>query len=133
MRFLGQINQKPAGDADLRGESSTLGPDRVLDDLDQQPLSVLEDSLDWLVLVVILALRPDVGNVQESSAVKTNLDERRLHAGKHPVDLPEVDISDNAAAAAALDMQFLGNTLLHDRDPRLLRRDIDQNLFVHSS
>ena len=30
-----------------------------------------------------------------------------------------------------LHVQFLSDALLDDRDPRFLRRDVDQDLFVH--
>ncbi len=133
VRFLRQVDQQPSGNAHLSGKPRALGADRILDDLHQQLLAVVQDAFDRLGLVLVLAVAPDVGDVQERRAVQPDLDEGRLHSRQHPAYFAEVDVADQAAAADALDVQFLDHALLHHRNPRFLRRDVDQDFFVHSS
>src|SRR6185436_6030364 len=133
MGLLRQVHQQPAGNAYLCGKSGALGADRILDDLHEQLLAVVQDALDWLGLVMIVAVAPDVGDVQEGCAIQSDLDEGRLHSRQHAAYLAQINVADQAAAAAALDVQFLNHALLHYCDARLLRRDIDQYFFVHSS
>ena len=73
----------------------------------------------------------NVVGMQESRAVQADIDERRLHAGHHPLHLAFVDIADHTAAPAALDVQFLQHPVFDHRDPRFARGDVDQNLFAH--
>jgi hypothetical protein len=44
--------------------------------------------------------------VQESVALQADVDERRLHAGKHVVHRPLVDVADDRALASALDVEL---------------------------
>src|SRR5450759_3182981 len=121
VRILRQVHQHPAGDADLGREACALGADRVLDHLHQQRLALGEDFFDRLlrrfsrlaVAMAVVALLPDVGGVEGSSA---------LH----------VDIAHQPAARRALDVQFLRDAALHHGYPRFLRRDVDQDLLVHA-
>ena len=83
------------------------------------------------VVAVAVARRPDVAHVEEGRARQADLDEGRLHARKHAAHAPEVDVADEAAARVALDVQLLHRALLGDRHPRFLRRDVDEDLFVH--
>jgi hypothetical protein len=71
--------------------------------------------------------------VEEARAVQADLDERGLHAREHPCDLARIDVSDQAAARRALDVQLLGDTRLHHRDAGLLRRDVDQDVLGHGN
>jgi len=43
----------------------------------------------------------------------------------------DVNVADQTAAADALNMDFLGHALLHDRHPGFLRGDVDQYFFAH--
>ena len=74
---------------------------------------------------------PDVGDVQERRAFEADVDERRLHAGQHAHDLAEIDVADPAARQRALDVKLLHRALLDECDPRFLRREVDQDFFVH--
>ena len=89
VRILRQIDQQAPGEAHLRRQARALGADRILDDLHQQRLALVQDALDRLavVAVAVLAVFPDVGDVQERGALEADLDERRLHAGQHARDL----------------------------------------------
>ena len=140
VRVLRQVHQHPAGDADLGRQARALGADRVLDHLHQQRLAFGEDFFDRLlrrlsrlaVAVAARALLPDVGDVEEGRALQADLDERRLHAREHARHLAHVDIAHQPAARRALDVQFLRDAALHHGDPRFLRRDVDQDFFVHA-
>ena len=83
MRILRQIDEQPPGKTDLRGEPRALGADRVLDHLHQQRLALVEDALDRAVFVTmaVLAMFPDVGDVQKRRALEPDLDESGLHPG----------------------------------------------------
>ena len=73
----------------------------------------------------------EVGHVQERCAVQPDVDEGRLHAGQHAHDAAEIDVADEAARGGALDVDFLRDALLQDRDACFLRREVDQYLFWH--
>ena len=108
-----------------------------LSDLHQQRLALREDALDRLrrrvALLRVLALLPDVGDVQEAGAVQPDLDEGRLHAREHPRHLAGVDIADQAAARRALDVQLLGTPDCMTATRRFLRRAVDQDVLGHGS
>jgi hypothetical protein len=61
--------------------------------------------------------------VKESVPLEADVDERGLHSGEDVVNDPFVDVADDGAGAAALDIE-LGNArlgvalLLEDRDAR---------------
>src|SRR4029077_1871322 len=95
-------------------------------------LAFVEDPLDRPVLAVaVLAMLPDVGDMQECRALEADLDERALHAGQHARDAAETDVADETARARTLDVQFLDDTLLEHRDPGFLRRYVDEDLVRH--
>ena len=79
----------------------------------------------------MLALLPDVGDVQERGAVQADLDERRLHAGQHARDFPDIDVAHEAPVRRALDVQLLRDARLHHADAGFLRRAVDQNILGH--
>ena len=66
-------------------------------------------------------------------AFQPDVDERRLHAGKYTLHFADIDVAHQPALAAALDVQLLHYTLLHHRDARFLRGDVDQYLFCHGA
>src|SRR5262245_5155121 len=134
VRVLREIHEEPPGDRDLRREAGALAPDRVLDHLHHDRLTLGENPLDRARgrgRFAVLALLPDVGDVQERGALEPDLDERRLHPGQHPHHAPHVDVADDAAARGALDVQLLHHAVRHHRDAGFLRRDVDQDLFGH--
>jgi hypothetical protein len=77
------------------------------------------------------ARMPDVGDVKERGAFKTDVDESGLHARQNAYDLAEIDVADAAARQRSFDVKFLDCALLDQRDARFLRRDIDQDFFIH--
>ena len=84
-----------AGQRHLLGEAGALGPDGVLRDLTQDRLSRLQDLLDARVRAVlddVLLVVLQVASVQHGILRRTDVDERRLHAGQHVLHPPQVDV-----------------------------------------
>ncbi len=67
--------------------------------------------------------------MQEGGAAAADVNERGLHSWQHPDHASHADIADQPARRRALDVHFLHHALLDDGDARLLRRDVDQDLF----
>ena len=66
--------------------------------------------------------------MQKTGALQANINKRRIHARQHPLHLALVNVADNAALALALDEKILQHAAFENRNPRLVRRVIDQNL-----
>jgi len=140
MVVLGQKHQQAPGNADLRGQTGTLGPYGVLDDLHHDGLAfehLLFDGCQRLVLAckhrgfaAFLTL-PDIGHMQEGSTLQADIDEGGLHAGQHARDLAQIDVADESPLQRALHVQLLHGTILDNRHPRFLRRPVDQNILLH--
>src|SRR5438876_6962800 len=132
VRVVRQVDQHAPGDRDLRGEARALRADRVLQHLHQDRLALGENFLDRPGrLAVGLAVLPDVGDVEERRALQADLDERRLNAGQHARHAPHADVADQPAARGALDEELLHDTGAGNRDARLARRDVNENIFLH--
>ena len=81
--------------------------------------------------------RDDLVDVQEAVLLEADVDERGLHAGEHVVDAALVDVADDRAAAAALDVE-LGDApvlvdLRHALRPLLLLLVLPGAAFLLSS
>ncbi len=131
--LLRQIDEQASGNADLGGKPRAFRAERILYDLHHQVLALGEQLLDRLRVGAVLAMAPDVGDVQERGARAADVDERGLHAGQHPHHAPHADVADQPARGGAFDLHFLHHALLDDGDARLLRRDVDQDFFSHAS
>ena len=70
--------------------------------------------------------------MQERGALQADLDEGRLHAGQHARHLAHVDIAHQAAAAARSMCSSCDDAAAHHGDARLLRRDVDEDVFAHA-
>jgi len=124
------------GDRDLGGQARALGADRILDHLDRQHLAVEQGALDrggGDAGPFMAARFPDVGHVQEGGAFQADVDEGRLHPRQHAHHLAEVDVPGQPARQGPFDVQFLNGPLQDERDARLLRGDVDEDVFVHWS
>ena len=77
------------------------------------------------------ARMPDIGDMQERGTLQPDIDERGLHARQHAHDLAEIDVADAPPRQRAFDVKFLHGALLDERDARFLRRDVDQDFFIH--
>jgi len=69
--------------------------------------------------------------MQERRALVTDVHERRLHPRQHPDHPSFIYVSDDAAAARALYIDFLQHAVLDDRDAGFLRRYVYQDFFAH--
>ena len=105
------------------------------------------------------ARQHDLVDVQEAVLLQADVDERRLEPGEHVVDAPLVDVADDRARAAALEVE-LGDPVaggrvgglaapavvpraglraatvpgrLEQRDPGLAAVDADQHLLLQLS
>ena len=132
VRILRKVDEQPAGEAHLRGQPCALGADRVLDHLHEQRLALVQDPLDGpdvAAAVAVLAVLPDVGDVEERRALEADLDERALHSRQNARDLSQVDVADEPASAGALDVQLLHDALAEHRDAGFLGRYVDKDFM----
>jgi hypothetical protein len=142
----GRKHQQPTRNADLRGQPGPLGANRVLDDLHHQGLPLENLPFDGqrsrrrfrrsTALNVAGTVpgegRHEIGNVQESGALQTDVDERRLHSRQHPGHLAQVHVAHQSALQRPLDVQFLDRAVFDDGHPGFLRRPIDQDVLLHT-
>ncbi len=135
VRILRQEHEQASREAHLRRQARTLGADRVLDHLHEKRLAFVQDLLDGAgvgAAVAVLAVLPDVGDVQERCALEPDLDECALHAGQHARHAAEVDVADEPPRTGTLDVQLLHDALLEHRDAGFLRRYVDEDLMAHA-
>ena len=109
----GRVDHVAAGDRELHRQPRALGLQRVLDDLDDDLLAGLEQVGDARAgsvprprLHLLDARQHDLVDVQEAVLVEADVDERGLQAGQDVVDLALVDVADDRAAAAALEVEL---------------------------
>ena len=69
--------------------------------------------------------------MQKRGAFQSDIDKRRLHAGQHSRDPPEIEVADQATQGSALDFEILDKALLHSCDACFVGAVIDQDFFVH--
>ncbi len=140
---VGRVDEVTAGDREVHREPRALRLQRILDDLDEDLLSRLDQLVD-ATAAAATALRgrfavgeDDLVDVQEAVSLETDVDEGGLHAGKDVVDLPLVDVADDRTPAAPLDVK-LGDVVLaafllclEDGHSGLTALGGDQNRFFH--
>ena len=88
-------HEEAAGEAHFLCEASTLVRDRVLRDLHEDELPVLEHPLDLRLAPAfdVGLIERDVAAVEHTVLRRADVDERRLHAGQHVLHAPEVDVA----------------------------------------
>ena len=93
-RGAGDEHDEAPGQRDLLGQPCALGPDRVLGDLADDRLPVLQDLLDpgLALLLDVLGVVLDVTPVEHRVLGRGDVDERRLHAGQDVLDPTDVDV-----------------------------------------
>src|SRR5439155_6464593 len=108
-----RVHHVAPGDRQLHGQARALRLERVLHDLHDDLLARREQVGD-LAPAAAAAPAPgrldaglhDLIDVQKAVLLQADVDERRLQAGQHVVDLALVDVSDDRAPAAALYVQL---------------------------
>src|SRR5512132_1287298 len=114
---LGLEDQVAAGQGDLGGEPSPLGPDRVLGHLDEHRLAGLEELLDpGRLAVQVLLVVVDLAGVQDGVAAAADVGEGGLHAGQDVLDPAQVDVADHGAAGLAGHVVLDQGRALEDAD-----------------
>ena len=92
--LAGTMHHEAAREAHLLGEPGALGADRVLRDLHEHRLAVLEQPLDpGVALLDVVRVEGDVAAVQHAVLRRADVDERRLHAGQHVLHPAQVDVA----------------------------------------
>src|SRR5690606_5435397 len=108
-----------ARERDLRGQASTLVPDRVLGDLHEHRVARLERGLDATRLALEARSVPvDLARVQHRVAALADVDEGRLHARQHVLHAAEVDVADHRGLRRARDVVLGEHAVLEHRDLR---------------
>ena len=109
---LRHVDEVAAGDRELHRQARSLRLQRVLDDLDDDLLTALDQLVDPPPLAAA-ALRhrlavggDDLVDVEEAVALEPDVDEGRLHPGQHVVDDSLVDVADDRARSATLDVEL---------------------------
>ena len=107
----GRVDHVAPGDRELHAQPRALGLQRVLDDLDDDLLPGLEQIGDAraaaaAALGLLDAGQHDLVDVQEPVLVEPDVDEGGLEAGQDVVDAALVDVADDRAPAAALEVDL---------------------------
>ena len=121
-----QKDEKTRGDGNLHRQPRALAANRVFQHLHQKRLPLAQHVADALRRLVAAAHH--ILHMQKTGALQANINKRRIHARQHPLHLALVNVADNAALALALDEKILQHAAFENRNPRLVRRVIDQNL-----
>jgi hypothetical protein len=116
---VGGVDHVAPGDREVHGQPGALGLERVLDDLHDDLLPGLEHVRDVAPVAGATAAAPrgldagehDLVDVQEAVLLEPDVDERRLEPGEYVVDAALVDVADDRAVAAALQVE-LGDLVL---------------------
>ena len=109
-----RVHHVAAGDRQIHRQPRPLGLQRVLDDLDNDLLAGLQHLGD-LAAVPPGAAAPagrldarqhDLVDMQEAVLLEPDVDERGLESSEHVVDPALVDVADDRARSAALQIQL---------------------------
>ena len=93
---VGDQHHEPTRQRHLLGQPGALGADRVLGDLAQHELLRPQHLLDAhlaRLLDDVFRVVLHVAAVQHGVLRRADVDERRLHAGQHVLDLADVDVA----------------------------------------
>ena len=108
----GGVDHVAPGDRQIHRQARALGLQRVLDHLHDDLLARLEQLGDLLLRAAAAAPgdlhagQHDLIDVQEPVLLEADVDERGLQPGQDVVDLALVDVADDRAPAAALDVEL---------------------------
>ena len=101
---LRQKNQQATSNADLGGQPCALAANRILDDLDQQGLTLKyllfnrqnSDSLAFRICLSRCCSAEHISHMQKRRPVHADVDERRLHARQYPGHFAQVHVAHQA-------------------------------------
>ncbi|SII69905.1 Uncharacterised protein [Mycobacteroides abscessus subsp. abscessus] len=115
-RVPGHVDEEASRQGDLTRQTGALVPDRILRHLDEDGVAGAERRLDPAGLAVHAEGVPvDLTGVEHGVAALADVDERRLHAREHVLDLAEVDVADERGLLAVLlEIVLDGDAVLDD-------------------
>ena len=129
----------------MGGDAGPLGADRLLGDLHQQFLPLLQQLLDRVQRVRhrLLPLLPlheglvllhgveDVRDVEKGGLFQTDIHEGGLHPRQHPHHPTLVDVPDDPLDPAPLDVQLRNGAVFDERDAGFVGGGIYDQLVPH--
>src|SRR5258708_16110635 len=125
------VDDEAPGQRDLGREPGALGLHRVLDRLNEDRLSALDQILDLAGTAAAFELgADDLVDVEEAVLLEADLDECGLHPRQHVVDGAEVDVAGDRALFRPLEVDLGNDTVLDHGDALLARVDRDQKLSL---
>ena len=125
------VDEEAARQRDLGRQPGALRLHRVLDRLHEQLLAARDQILDLLAVPLALELGDDdLVDVEKPVLLEPDLDERGLHARKHVVDDPEVDVPGDRPALGPLEVHLGDPVVLDHGDALLADVDRDQQLAL---
>jgi len=148
-------DEEPPGHRHVRGQSRALGAERLLDDLHEDLLAVLQKVLDLrllpgalpfavlrraalvvlvagLELLELLERIDHLGDVQEAVPLETDVDEGGLHAGQDFRDPALVHVTGDTALPFPLDEDFRDEVVFENGHHGLVAVRGDDHLLGHA-
>ena len=114
----GHVHEVAPGQGDLGAQPGALAAHRVLGDLHEHLLAVLEGVAD-APGALLAVRRQHLVHVQEAVLLEAEVDEGRVDAGEHVVDLALVDVAQVGLLVGALDVDLGEAAVLDQRDAQL--------------
>ena len=113
------VHEVAPGETDLGAQPGALVSHRILDDLHQDLLAVLQRVADAPGALLTLR-RGDLVHVQKAVLLQPEVDERGVDATHDVLDLALVDVADVGLAVRALDVDLGETSVLDERHAQLL-------------
>ena len=115
----GHVDEVASGQRDLGAQPGALAAHRVLGDLHEHLLAVLERVADAPGALLALRRR-DLVDVQEAVLLEAEVDERGVDAAQHVLDLALVDVAQIRLLVRPLDVDLGQAAVLDQRDAQFL-------------
>ena len=114
------------------GQTGTLRPNGILGDLHEHRLPGLEHLLHLAVLGGdTIGVPVHFTRVEDSVAPPPDVNERRLHAGKHVLHAPQIDIANQGCGGRAIHIMFDEDPILDHGELGVVLSLTDHEFPVH--
>ena len=141
-----KVDESASRQRQVRRHARALSRERILRDLDDDLLPLLQEVVDARAVRAKLALgvragvlrieirgaRQNVLDVEKRVPLEADRDERRLHPGQHAMNAPEIDVADEPLSLLSFVQNLHGPSVLEQSDPRLGRGRVDEEVFPHA-